>query len=1519
MSAQTTSETPFFVRRADPDDVDTICAMFDHTFGDEVALDSFASFHNIDMQLLKAQKTKQKFFVSLIETCFMSVTVEDEDSNIVGFAALDDCPIQMLQHADAGTMWEDWFRSVYDEPGVSGTSALWFSCCLSEAEPGVVGEILRATFSTMHDLQHLLAFVPAGLTEDDASLLLQPFESHFVELEPVADPLLDETHWAGSPDATRASVLTCRRSKVITPLRIRMARVEDHDNLAAVFDAQSEVVTEIYGEYFIAELIEAQNDENKALVAEVDGRAVGLMCLTSDVDTNVLSQCFQLDPYDNLLKPEYMKRVRDYASAVFAGQTDASLCCLGDYMQVALASIDLPALLDAVPHQEEGGRFTAVQLHGQLQLQEFTDEVGEAVQDFEHRMMTLLWQSNFLERRHEADTLIEPEGVLECVRIFMSLDANERRGIAAAVLDRWDDVQEVFRATREAAAAQLQAEAEAEEGAEQESDVAVETVVFLKALSTDQDGPFTMDFLVKLLMALHWWANEDISGPVSSVPDDGFRSALERLSTSEEGLFVEHPNSPTWLSNLPHHAKDVFCVNMCCLDQAFQTQALDFLLPAFSLYPDKDYCIITQPHTASNTPLLNAFTIVPPQPQNTFGHVLYLIHRASLLGPPVVRALVQPDLDALPSLTNNFDDDMQNDIFAVCEGFLTHHEKSVSVGSASEQAKELSVFVAEFDEQVVGLIVLELPPPDTVSTLRCCYHLDDYLLVEHHENGSNKGHTRLVHYVINPLFQKFTRRVLQAAMRALGRTVLFAEMDLQSTVPPIFRELLQVMPRRPPQLKKVLRKPPKVASFVNVEKEIPTEDDLREQERQELLRDSARTNALSIVAKKLLSETKIPVNARIVVVGASDCGLSFLESLLSIPHLLFNSLTLLAPGGLEYHHSHHLPLVAGSAAYSHNELRRIMLELRVRILDSRMVQIDRQQRCCVLHDGSMLPYDYLIVGAGLQDDALHSLRIRSWGVEHVTDGYRSVNGCMSAADPSIRDLLVEGGTLVKSLIWNPLSYAVVYGRSLHAYCVVQGLLMRKVPPTKIILVLPPRLQDDSQQLSVDAFYAGDEVEIKIHNILKSMDMKVYEGYSLLGIQQDNRQRLKALILEDHTNEIAFYKSSAEDAGAKAEAGAAPKSGKVRCGIMEDFGVSPNNLRQKLLACRILITADAVNVDPDIFNSVHGNGLVYDGRLIVDHNFKTTDDAIFGAGSLCEFSRRFKRKNAERYLRHDGYNGREVGSKLSQALLRVLDPVNGDVVAAGGSARGGAAGGAASPTEGGAAAGGAAAPTPQAAAAGGDPFEGLDGGAASPDMLPDFYMPIAKGGFLPGNLHYYRIHSCKRAGPLANEGEPREDRVIVTDTLEANGKGHFCRLTIDVFGKVDSITYLGGEELQVESLWSLVGLSETFLNHLFVRWEGGDIPDIVEFLTDEWATALFHDRFMDFCLQIQLEMRSQDEVKAIIDRALETVNLKEGLSRKLLASIQLQLPKSSIKAMQEHLLEYLRENTNHLKTYFLPDN
>merc|ERR1712118_87279 len=91
--------------------------------------------------------------------------------------------------------------------------------------------------------------------------------------------------------------------------------------------------------------------------------------------------------------------------------------------------------------------------------------------------------------------------------------------------------------------------------------------------------------------------------------------------------------------------------------------------------------------------------------------------------------------------------------------------------------------------------------------------------------------------------------------------------------------------------------------------------------------------------------------------------------------------------------------------------------------------------------------------------------------------------------------------------------------------------------------------------------------------------------------------------------------------------------------------------------------------------------------------------------------------------------------------------------------------------------------------------------------------------------------------------------------------------------------------------------------LYLRWKDQDIPDVVEFLTDEWATALFHDRFMDFCHQIKLEMSAQEEVKEIINTALEGVDKKSGLSRALLKKIREQLPKESVKQMQDHLMEY----------------
>ena len=67
------------------------------------------------------------------------------------------------------------------------------------------------------------------------------------------------------------------------------------------------------------------------------------------------------------------------------------------------------------------------------------------------------------------------------------------------------------------------------------------------------------------------------------------------------------------------------------MEAAFDSQSKEFLKYAFDLFPDRDYLIVTQPHTVSENSLLQKFTLITKKPENTFSHVLYILHRDSLM------------------------------------------------------------------------------------------------------------------------------------------------------------------------------------------------------------------------------------------------------------------------------------------------------------------------------------------------------------------------------------------------------------------------------------------------------------------------------------------------------------------------------------------------------------------------------------------------------------------------------------------------------------------------------------------------------------------------------------------------------------------------------------------------------------------------------------------------------------------------------------------------------------------------
>ena len=142
--------------------------------------------------------------------------------------------------------------------------------------------------------------------EDDFAHCLAPLKNYFQQLQ-----IKDREHMAQVRGIHKDSeVFFSSRVNIVPFIEVRAAQQEDHDDLADVFNSQSETVTEAYGEYFIAELVANQDANNKALVAQVRDKAVGLMGLTREVDLKLLNKCFEIETYDCLLKPEYIDAIR---------------------------------------------------------------------------------------------------------------------------------------------------------------------------------------------------------------------------------------------------------------------------------------------------------------------------------------------------------------------------------------------------------------------------------------------------------------------------------------------------------------------------------------------------------------------------------------------------------------------------------------------------------------------------------------------------------------------------------------------------------------------------------------------------------------------------------------------------------------------------------------------------------------------------------------------------------------------------------------------------------------------------------------------------------------------------------------------------------------------------------------------------------------------------------------------------------------------------------------------------------
>ena len=361
-----------------------------------------------------------------------------------------------------------------------------------------------------------------------------------------------------------------------------------------------------------------------------------------------------------------------------------------------------------------------------------------------------------------------------------------------------------------------------------------------------------------------------------------------------------------------------------------------------------------------------------------------------------------------------------------------------------------------------------------------------------------------------------------------------------------------------------------------------------------------------------------------------------------------------------------------------------------------------------------------------------------------------------------------------------------------------------------------------------------QVEQYIIKVMREKGIEIYENYNFAGV------RLKR---EEFTENI---KQELQDL------------------VIESFKFVDNDKGGEVyLSTNLIITGGMLDVDPTVFNFIHNNGLVYNGRAIISNQFLTADNYIFAAGKLCEFSQCYSYIEKYKQLRLECYNSQEIGYTLAKYFLQTIDSqLN------------------------------------------------VDSAGFDDKKLPSFYLPLPIGCYLPDDYIFYKAKSTKETNPHITSKELNRQPFIY-NTLEQGGC--YLSFSFNIFGIIDSVVYLGKKQIDYRALVSLVGLHETYLNKLLNRYEEKLITDIPDFLSENWALALYHDKFSQLVINLKAILHEKD----IFDIVGEVIGKEKPFDRVDINKLLEKVGKRTKAKIEYEIVNFLNENRNHLPFYHIP--
>ncbi|XP_017312261.1 cilia- and flagella-associated protein 61 isoform X2 [Ictalurus punctatus] len=608
------------------------------------------------------------------------------------------------------------------------------------------------------------------------------------------------------------------------------------------------------------------------------------------------------------------------------------------------------------------------------------------------------------------------------------------------------------------------------------------------------------------------------------------------------------------------------------IDKRFETRAADCLPYVFQLFPEQDFCIILVHTLDSDSPLLQTF--IRAMPRDCRHRDLYIFHRSGLLKTIEVRAVVSEDKSAIQELVPQHEDLMEDlDLFL-------------------HQDPDVQAFVAQVEDQIIGVLVIK--NEQDIEYIRANYDIENFVYFSHHQR---EEHGRLCQFALNPIFQHYAKHFLKEALRLAHKSCLYYRVypsyhsDKRVTAHSLTAVLSCMVPVRPrhqiiyPLEDLGINAP---STFITTE-QVPY--------------------ALNHINRKLTMEPKVNINAKIVVVGASDTGLAFLEALAFCPHLQFNNLTLISPHGLPEHLStDNMSFLVASHCYNQRDHAQLSLCSWVNVLKGKMTAIDRKMTRVQVNGDHYIPYDQLILCTGQQYQMLcpTGIDISTWSLTssvpeqrirrytgHIPSNLFTLNDqqdCTQAYHWLMENFVLQEGN------------AVVYGDTIDVYTCVETLLQMGVTGFRIHVVHQTAAGSLScfQSLTVDQ---------AVRTALEKQDVHVH--HNCLLAQMNDGQHPEPLTSVSFTTDGLPFR----------------------------------------LECAVFFNFFHKGVDYDSFKAVNSTYLLFDGRLVIDSTFQTNDCKIHAAGPLTKLSRSCY---ADQWS-HSYFNSKEVGQELATMLLHLFDP------------------------------------------------------------------------------------------------------------------------------------------------------------------------------------------------------------------------------------------------------------------------